>query len=114
MSDTKVKTERDIFIEQADRIAALESQLAEARAEVERLSQQHSAALTAWDAYKAEMLRLRGLLREASRAMSEWHLFYGKWCNRAGMEEAMPPAGNVELQERIDAAIDAARSKPCE
>lgn len=47
----------------------------------------------------------RALLREASRALSAWHNFYGVWCNQPRMESALPPAGNVDLQERIAAAL---------
>ena len=60
-------------------------------------------------ALKAEtdprIAELEGLLREASRALSMWHNFYGAWCNQPRMESALPPAGNVELQERIEAAL---------
>lgn len=88
MSDTKVKTERDIFIEQADRIAALESQLAEARAEVERCKV---------DAERYVWLRDQTTDDGIAIVMKNKHI------NDA-----------ISYADNIDGYIDAARSKPCE
>jgi hypothetical protein len=56
---------------------------------------------------KAERVaRLEELLQEADKSLSAWHNFYGSWCNGPRMENALPPAGNVDLQERIRAALN--------
>ena len=49
---------------------------------------------------EAEVERLRALLSEASRLIDRWASNYGTGPTH------LPPAGIVDLQERIDAALN--------
>lgn len=82
------------------------TELKEALHNITQVSEKRRRRVAELEQQNAELV---ALCKRANNQLGKWQEFYGMHCNGPTMGNVLPPAGDVQLAEAIDAAIEKAK-----